>query len=194
MQPTDGLKPVARAALHLSRRHPVLTLEDLRARCIVDPVTHCWVWQAGCTKGRPCVYTFDHSKGEKNRMSGPLAAWHIAHQRPPSRGAIVYRCCTGESSRLCVNPAHMRQAFSRQELNAISGRSGRLKGLHSEARLQSLQRARQVRGTNVVPDDVVRQLRLAPATVSHTSLAKQYGCNTETIRRIRAGISRAGVV
>lgn len=159
-----------------------ITVEQLQARCIVDPATHCWLWQGGTTKGRPRIYTMDYGRIEKRAMTGSLAAWHIAHQAPPLKGRLVYRCC---GSKLCVNPAHMREANGHADLNTILGRSGRLKGLHSDLRLQALVKARAANDVRPTPAHVVRMIRDAPASLTNVALAAMHGCNHSTVSRIR---------
>lgn len=94
-------------------RRGFATIEDLKRRSVVDPVTHCWHWQGAkaVTDGIPRIHAFDHQRGEKRTMSGPRAVWNIAHNESPR--ALVYRGCQTTD---CVNPAHHRQAWTAAEI------------------------------------------------------------------------------
>jgi hypothetical protein len=171
----------------------VITLADLKARCIVDAITHCWIWQGGKTRGKPSIYTIDYAKQTKCVMSGPRAAWQIAHECAPSRGAKVYRTCTNE---LCVNPAHLRQLFGGQKAMAAHlAATGTLKGQgrFTPGRQAALLKARAVRNRDV-PDSVVLAIRAAPASVSALALAGIHGVHHSTAARIRNGETRTNVV
>ena len=68
-----------------------LTVEALKERCKVNPVTHCWDWQGAMSENEPRVWTLDYERICKRVMSGPLAAWHIAYQAPPREKVLAVR-------------------------------------------------------------------------------------------------------
>lgn len=91
----------------------VLTVESLKARCIVDATTHCWLW-TGARSGRspaPRIWTLDHARLEKRVMSGPLAAWNIAYGAPPRPGRLAPAGVTNKA--LCCMHGVGRTAVSR---------------------------------------------------------------------------------
>lgn len=109
----------------------ITTIAHLKARSTVDTATHCWHWHGASIEGRPRIWAFDHDKGEKTALSGPLAAWNIAHGRSPLAGWIVFRACMSAD---CVNPAHMREARDRAEIGRHIRLSGRWVGTNLETR------------------------------------------------------------
>lgn len=169
----------------------IITISDLRARCRVDPASHCWHWLGATSKGNPRIHTLDYARAEKRTMSGPLAAWHIAHgEAPPAWAPLVYRGCM---VRDCLNPAHLRLARDLAEIGVHQRRVGNRKGTCLEARRTNIARAIAARGTAVTPDDVVRAIRSAPATTTNRELSKRYGVREQTVSRIRRREVRAGV-
>jgi hypothetical protein len=166
----------------------MLTVQQLKARCIVDPATHCWLWQGACSvvDGTPRLYTFDHARGEKRTISGPLGAWNIAHQAAPLPGYYVFRAC---GHRLCLNPAHLREMRDQAQIGRHIAASGRRKGIRSEACRAAAAKGRAARGIVDTPPEVVRAIRAAPADVTGRALAKLHGLNPSTVSSIRRGLS-----
>ena len=147
----------------------ILTVVSLKAHCIVNPCTHCWIWQGATSHGQPRLHTLDYARGEKRVMSGPLAAWHIAHEEPPPAWAqMVFRAC---GTKLCLNPAHIRAAKHRAEIGIHQRNSGSLIGISSEARLASAAKGRHSQGIVDTPSDIVRAIRQADRKIPGTHLA-----------------------
>ena len=173
----------------------VLTLADLRAHCRVDYDTGCWHWLGATSmKWQPRIWTLDHERIEKRLMSGPKAAWNIAHQAAPRAGWLVYRRCV---VRDCVCPVHLGLARDQAEIGMHIRLSGRHKG-DGKRGLDS-QRANQAkacaaRGIKVTPRDVVLACRAAGPEVSNPMLAEIHGIHHSTVSRIRLGQSHRGVV
>lgn len=173
--------------------HYIGTVADLRARCDIDLRMHCWLWRGAVhsRSGLPILHTFDHARGEKRTMSGPVAAWNIGHQAAPARGRIVFRACC---QTLCLNPAHLREARSRAEIGEHIRRSGVRKGLHLEARRESLKLAHQALGRTLTPPDIVRAIRAAPAGTTGRALAALHRLSRSCVSRIRRGETHREVV
>lgn len=171
----------------------LLTVESLKARCVIDAATHCWIWQgAKSSQGYPKMHTFDHERGEKRAMNGSKAAWNIAHQSaPPSYAPLVYRCC---GQKLCLNPAHLRCAKDKAEIGLHIRRSGQFVGTGVEARRKNQLLAMEARGIKPTPADVVLAIRSAPKIVTGLELAALHGISTTAVSRIRRGQSHRGVV
>lgn len=164
----------------------MLSVDALRARCIQDPATHCWLWQGACNGGSPRLYTFDHALGDKRVMTGTLAAWNIAHGEAPPLGKLVFRGC---GQKLCLNPAHLRLARTKAEIGQHWHRAGFLVGTHLTARRANIALAHAVSGHTATSAAVVLAIRAAPASVTGASLALLHGVCTSTISKIRRGIS-----
>ena len=175
------------------RYHALITsIDKLRERCDVDPATHCWIWQ-GAVNARsktPVLYAFDHARADKRAMSGPLAAWNIAHAAAPLPGSLVFRCC---GSTLCLNPAHLREARSRAEIGLHQRRAGYRKGTSVEARRENVRLAWAAQGIVVTPPEAVRAIRSAPSSVTGRALAERFGISPQAVSRIRRGLSHRDV-
>ena len=176
-------------------RRGIATIADVKARCIVDPLTGCWHWQGArsCAKGGkpalPTMHTFDPRRGEKRVMSGPLAVWCIAHGEAPN-APLVYRGCGCDD---CLNPVHLRLARSHAEIGLHQRRSGSRKGKNTEQRRANMAKGRQTRGIVETPAEVVLAIRAAPETVTGRALARLHGVSESTVSKIRLGRSRVDV-
>lgn len=172
----------------------ITTVDDVRARCRVDPVTRCWEWQ-GAMRSRdrqqqPAMHAFDHAAGEKRTMTGPRAVWNIAHGSAPLPGYIVFRACC---NRLCLNPVHLREARSLAEVGEHRRRAGVEKGKHVEAKRANIRKAHAAAGVVYTPDSVVAEIRSADASVTGRSLSHRLGVSENTVSRIRRGLRRCDV-
>lgn len=172
----------------------ITTVAQLKARCIVDPSTHCWAW-TGATSGHgrlrmPTLWAFDHARCEKRTMTGPLAAWNIAHGAAPLPGWRVFRTC-GHTA--CLNPAHLREARSAAEIGQHIRRAGTRKGLNVEANRENIRAAWAATGIVPTAPHVVRAIRAADGSVTGRALAAQFGVSKQTVSRIRNGLSHRGV-
>jgi len=65
----------------------LLTVEAVKARCTVDPATHCWLWQgATAADGVPRLHTLDYARVEKRSRSGRCAGrWPCGTSRTKRR-------------------------------------------------------------------------------------------------------------
>lgn len=169
----------------------ITSIAALRERCKVDPVSLCWEWQ-GATRGGsrpvarlfPVVYAYDHATGEKRGMSGPAAAWNIAHGEAPRPGHRVFRAC---GNCLCLNPVHLRQARNAAEIGQHQRRSGTLRGKNVEQHRASLAKARAAQGIVSTPIEIVRAIRSADASITGRELARRFGMSDSAVSRIRLG-------
>ncbi len=165
----------------------LLRIEEVRARCNMDRVTHCWVWTgATSSDGVPRIHTFDHARLEKRTMSGPMAVWNIAHGEAPRQGHMVMRCC---GRKLCLNPAHLRQFRDKAEMGLHIRRAGWRKGTAMESRRANVKLAQAAAGTVATPPDVVLAIRAEPAQTTNKALGERYGISHQTVSRIRLGQS-----
>lgn len=163
----------------------VLTVDDLRARSQVDPVTGCWHWQGAKSACTPRIHTFDYAAGDKRVMSGPAAVWNIAHGDSPGRYIVFRRCLCHD----CVNPVHMGRARDRAEIGLHIARSGKRQGTAVEARRANIAKAHEARGIVPTPADVVLAIRSEGDDPTNLALAAKYGLRHTTISRIRRGDS-----
>jgi hypothetical protein len=125
------------------------SIADLKARCVVDRVSHCWLWQGAVSgAGYPAIHAFCFERGDKRVMSGMRAVFGIAHDRAPLPGYIVTRCC-GQA--LCLNPAHLRECKGHRERGLAVRRSGRLVGTNLEVRRRNVAVALAALGRTYVP-------------------------------------------
>lgn len=169
----------------------ITTVADVKARCKVDPATHCWNWTGATSyKRQPAMHAFDHARGEKRTMTGTLAVWNIAHGAAPAPGRLIYRAC-GNS--LCLNPAHLREAASLADIGLHQRRSGIRKGTALEARRRNIRIAQAAAGVVLTPEHVVRAIKQAPANVTGRALARDLGASESTVSRIRRGESHREV-
>ena len=169
----------------------LLTIEQLKARCTVDPATHCWLWQGATSNGVPRIHTLDYGRAEKRVMSGPLAAWHIAYNAPPRPGCLVFRGCQHV---LCLNPVHLRQARDRAEIGLHIRRLGSRIGTALESRRANILRAHAANGVRVTPPEKVLAVRAADLAMTSRAVAAMVGLGYSVTCAIRTGKTRSSVV
>lgn len=171
----------------------ILTIAALKSRCTIDPASHCWIWHGATTHGgtQPRVWTLDHARVEKRCMTGPMAAWNIAHGAAPREGHCVYRAC---QRTLCLNPAHLREAATKADIGLHIRRMGSRKGTAMEARQANIRAALQARGITPTSPDLVRAIRAEGEGPTNLALQAKYGVLHSVISRIRRGESHKGVV
>ena len=170
----------------------VTTIDDLRERCRLDPVTHCWHWLGSTSRGRPVIYTFDHARGQKRPMAATLATWNIAHERAPLPGYLICRACPHAS---CANPVHMREVRGRAGMGVVTHRVGYLRGLHVESRRANVAQARAANGQrpDLTPAEVL-QIRAALAEgATRQAVADRFGYSLCVVADIKRGRSYAWV-
>lgn len=174
-------------------KHGLITsVAQLKARCTIDPATHCWLWAGATTgvHGVPAIWCFDHGRGEKRTMSGPLAAWNIAHGEAPPAGTLVFRGCCRT---LCLNPAHLRRARSKAEIGQHIRRNGARKGTAVEARRANAAIGRAAAGIIDTPIESVIAIRSAPSSTTGRALAQALRLSESCVSRIRRGETHRGV-
>lgn len=163
------------------------TVEAMRARCVIDPVSGCWLWQGGCAMdGTPRLYTVCHAHGDKRSMSGPKGAWNIAFNQAPPHGKLVFRGC---GQRLCLNPVHLRLARDKAEIGLHWRRAGYRKGTALESRRANQRIACVASGKTPTDEAIVRAIRAAPPGLSQRELAALHGIARQTVSRIQRGES-----
>jgi len=163
------------------------TLDEMKARCIVDAVTRCWNWQGACSKhGQPRVYAIDYEQRTMRTMNGPKAAWMLAHEKAPTPGYLVFRSC---QNRKCLNPVHLSQAKSLQDIGAHIRRSG-VRKPRSAAQIESSKRMARMylcKHSSPTPDHVVAAIRAADPELTNFAVAALHGVKHWTVSRIRRG-------
>ena len=163
----------------------ILSIDDLRARSIIDPVTRCWHWQAAKTNGVPTMWTIDYDRQEKRTLSGARAVWMICHQEP-LHDWLVYRSCVCTD---CVNPVHLARARTKAEIGAHISRNGKRKGTHLEQRRAGVKRMWEASGVKVTSPEIVLSIRAADPGLSNAALGILHGISPQTVSRIRRGES-----
>lgn len=171
-------------------RRGIATVADLKARCVVDALTHCWLWKGAMSGSQIKIHTFDHRVGEKRTLSGPTALWNVAHgEAPPSWSRPRMRCLNSR----CANPAHVVLFPDLKAWGRMVAHSGRWKGVNVESKLGNLELARRARGVESTPPELVRAVREAPPEETGLSVAARLGLSSSVVSRIRCGLSHRGV-
>ena len=169
----------------------VLTIDAVRAKCIVDNDTGCWIWQGAVNaRGTPHIYTLDYGRMTKRTMQGHLAVWHIVYGEPPRVGWLVFRRCV---NMMCLCPVHLGQIRNRAEMGRHIALNGKRKGTSVEARRANLVLAWGGRGVKPTAPEIVIACRAAGPEITGTSLAALYGISQQAVSRIRLGKSHRNV-
>ena len=169
----------------------IRTVGDILARCRTNTVTGCWHWLgAMSTDGIPRIHTFDHERGDKRTMSGPKAAWNIAHNAAPRPGWLVFRSC---QVRDCMNPVHLSQARDKAEIGQHIRRAGTRIGTALVSRRANIAKAMAANGVTPTSAAIVSAIRLAPPEITGLQLAAIHGIASQTVSLIRRYRSHVGV-
>jgi len=169
-------------------RRGISTVADIKARSVVDPITHCWHWMGGFGKGTngepyPMMHALDHDRIEKRTMTATLAVWNIAHNEG-ARGRIIYRsCCCND----CVNPAHMRAGLTKKESYRAVVRAGKLVGRHKNSDMSNVYSSMKERGVKLVDEKTVLAIRLLGPEVTGRYISQSFGIPESVVSRIRRG-------
>jgi hypothetical protein len=168
-----------------------LTVDDLRAKCVVDASTGCWNWNGALSMdGIPRIWTLDYARITKRSMSGPRAAWSIAHEADPGPGWLVFRRC---GNRRCLAPVHLARARDKAEIGLHIRRAGWRVGTAVESRLANLVLARAACGIVPTSEHMVREIRAADPEETTADIARRYAISHSTVSRIRLGKSHKHV-
>lgn len=157
------------------------TVEGIKAHCRVI-AGGCWIWCGGCEGDSPRIRAFNPSVGAKRPMTGARAMWLAAFGREPRTRAFNV-CGTPK----CLNPLHLREAKTQGEMVGYFKRLGRYKG-HTRQRVEAGRKGRAAQGYQDTPEDVVRAIKAAPDSITHTALAMQVGVHRKTVSYIRRGL------
>lgn len=160
------------------------TIDDLRARVVIDPATRCWIWQGASMHGSPRIWTLHIDDMDKAALSGPRAVWYIAHGTKLG-DRVAYMSCWNKG---CVCPVHVR-AGTRAEVNRLAGLAGvytRTAQGHA-ACVANARKARQARGVVDTAPDVVLAVRAAAGTGTQRAIGQQFGLTKTIVSRILRG-------
>ncbi len=164
----------------------VYCLDDIKARCRIDPVTGCWHWAWGCTTSgvgagirMPAINVPPGVMGPKRMtITGARAAW-LMSGRKLSAGMVVWRTCRHDD---CVCPAHLR-AGTKAEEGAWLAAQGVLRD-------DPVRRAMNIKAcaAQAVPVETVSRIEaLLAAGKSQWAIRKETGVNPSTISKIASG-------
>lgn len=165
-------------------RRGVATINDLRARSVIDTATRCWHWQCAKIKGAPRIWTLHLDEVEKRVLSGPRAVWYIAHgTRLGSR--VAYMACWNKD---CVCPVHVR-AGQKGEVNHLAALAGvyRRSDAARAANVVNAAKARAARNAVDTPADVVLAIRAAAGSTTQVEIGRSLGISKTVVSRILRG-------
>lgn len=162
----------------------VTTIDHLRARSVIDPVTLCWHWQGAKIKGQPRIWTLDIDRVEKTVLNGARAVWFIAHGTPLGHLQAWMGCGTPD----CVCPVHVRRG-TRSEWTRFMTSTGRMQRLPTPGRLAAAAKGRAAAGHVDTPPELVLAIRAAHAAgeASALALVERTGMGRSVIYRMLRG-------
>ncbi len=155
----------------------IRTIEDVRLRCRIDEETGCWIWGLCKYKDMPiATVTVD---GKRETMTGRRAVATLKAGKKPSKDKFVFaskKC----HQKHCVNPDHIRIG-SRLDHGEYLRRTGQSKSERKLAACRS-----NIRKTRAkLSIEAARNIR--GSDESAIELAKKYGVDVSSIRKVRLG-------
>jgi hypothetical protein len=157
----------------------IRTVECLRQRSRVDPVTGCWHWGLSLTRGVPILHCVTPDDGRRIKLRGRRAALYLQRGKDLAKGQIAFArmCCESDD---CVNPEHSRSG-NKKAFMAWLVASGRfIKGKTSNANAAAWDK----RGRTLTPD-MVREIRSTDE--STYALAQRFGVSQCAVWLARRG-------
>jgi len=154
----------------MTRRAGISHVNDLRARCRVDPITDCWHWTGATDRGLPAMW---HAPTRtRTTMTGIM---RLLLEDDPGPTMHWYAACGNPR---CGNPAH-RKAGTRSELQRTL-----------QPRKTPAQRAAVARGKHAQPGSRYNAETAAAIRGSDEILrvlAERHGLSISMVSRIRMG-------
>lgn len=165
-------------------RRGVATIDDLRARSVIDPSTRCWIWQCASIHGSPRIWALHIDEMDKRVLSGARAVWYIAHGTKLGSNVAFMSCW----NKACVCPVHVRAA-PKGEVNRLAGRAGvySRSPLAHAANVVNARKARAARGVVDTPAHVVLAVRAAAGTGTQEEIGQRLGLSKTVASRILRG-------
>lgn len=163
------------------RQDGVRNIHDLRARCVIDVETGCWLWRGAMSRGergQPTTRVWiPGADGGGSIATGQRAAWILAG-KPLEDGYVVWRQhCTRSD---CISPYH-GAAGTRQQMHAAIAASGRLKGDPHRAVINAKNRA-----STLLPAEIVqRGERMFAAGALQKEVREALGISHNSAKLIR---------
>lgn len=163
------------------RQDGVRTLEDIRARCVIDDETGCWLWRGAFSIKRgghatPRVWL---AKDRRSEVAG-RAAWLLSG-RKLKPGAVVWRSVCTDTR--CINPEHAK-AGTRTQMHAAMVADGRMRGNPRRAAINA-----QNFRVQLLPVEKVRQAEaMFAAGAMQKTVRAELGICAGVAARIRKGL------
>lgn len=162
-------------------RYGIRTLEDLRARSVIDAETGCWTYQVRQRPARREDWGVNIWLSDLQRCDTlQRAAWLLAG-RPmgKARDWAVWRTC---NNLLCCNPAHLK-AGTREQMGAWMERRGTLRG---DPRRRAINRRITLEsGRCVLTQELADWIR--ESGQSGLAVAHALGVSRTAVSRVRLG-------
>lgn len=156
----------------------IRTIEDLKLRCYVDPVTDCWHCRCYKVRGTmPQVHFVPPGETEMTKTTGRRAALHLATGEPVPKGHVVFARADCDSED-CVNPAHLRSGTRKQWGIALQHR-----GTMKDRPAKIAAALRTAASRRVLTPDQVRQILQSPE--SGRKLAEKFGVSSYAVLSAR---------
>ena len=159
------------------------SIEDIRARCVVDQDSGCWTWSGAMSvsnNSTPMLYVMPGLLGNERgySTSGVRVAWLLSGRRLGA-GRVVWRHCCNHK---CLAPDHLRSG-TRADL----GRHITAAGLIRVDPSYRIQRAKHSQ-LQPIPADIVRQIEAdMDAGVSRKDLRARYSVGRSLLWKIATG-------
>jgi hypothetical protein len=163
----------------------IRSIEDIRARCVMDDITGCWCWKGGLTgrksensTGIPsarCSLLSVDGEGKGKATSVCSILFFLMHGKPIPHGKAMRRTC---ETKLCVNPAHRK----------LSKCGGSTKNEH----LRVLRTTKTMRARSRFSEEAIEDVRSSTDTLH--ACAARHGMHPSYVSLIRRGAARRAVL
>lgn len=156
------------------------SLERLKLRCRIDPITDCWLWSMAVYKASnlPIVHArFPWDSNKKKKTTGKRAAMHFKLGHPLKKGWFVWGTC-GVSR--CCNPDHADYGDA-----ASYGDAMKRFGWHKESPARIAAIRKRMEKYRRLTEDQAKEIMMSELSIEKLSVI--YNVGRTTIADIKRG-------
>jgi hypothetical protein len=134
-----------------------------------EPMSGCWLWIGSTTQEYGTIWFRGYNR-KAHRVS-----WFLVHGEIPKGNFVLHKC----DNPACVNPDHL----------FLGTQDDNMKDAAKKDRMNPLYRFGEDNPVSKLTEELVRQMRAEPRSLSYKKIGEKYGVSTMTAYRAIVGQS-----